>query len=52
MQMDISKLYSYLASMEEDTARFVSIQDRRVSLLTKILDELNPKAYEATVVEL
>lgn len=52
MQMDISKLYQYLASLEEDSSRFVSMHDNRISMLKHLHDELNPKAFEATVVEL
>jgi len=52
IQKDISTLYRYLGSMEEDTNRFEAMQNRRHKILSEVEVELNPKAYEGYVTEL
>ena len=52
MKQDISKLYKQLSQLEADKDRFLAMQDRRKELLEYLMRELNPKAYEVTVIEL
>jgi hypothetical protein len=38
--------------MEPDRDRFIAMQDRRKDILEKIIKEINPKAYEVTLIEM
>jgi len=49
---DISCIYRYLSSMEDDSGRFEAMQCRRHKVLAEIEQELNPKAYEGYCTEL
>lgn len=49
LKQDMSKLYKYLALAESDKDRILAMTERRKDLLEPLINELNPKAYEATV---
>lgn len=52
LKQDLSKLYKYLAMVEPDKDRVIAMQERRREMLEPLLQEINPKAYEATVQEI
>lgn len=52
IKQDISKLYKHLSQLEPEKDRFLAMQERRKELLEPILAELNPKAYEVSIIEI